>query len=69
MYVKSLLKKYAPSFVLQRLHNQGIIKTYPPVGGVNKGHMAGVKPFSTEFGYERGQPIDRYYIERFLEDV
>jgi SAM-dependent methyltransferase len=31
--------------------------------------MAGVKPFSTEFGYERGQPIDRYYIERFLEEV
>jgi glycosyltransferase involved in cell wall biosynthesis len=24
-------------------------------------------PFSRDFGYDRGTPIDRYYIERFLE--
>ena len=25
------------------------------------------KPLSTEWGFDRGTPIDRYYIERFLE--
>jgi SAM-dependent methyltransferase len=25
-------------------------------------------PFSRAFGFERGRPVDRYYIERFLEE-
>jgi hypothetical protein len=25
-------------------------------------------PVSADFGYDRGTPIDRYYIERFLND-
>jgi SAM-dependent methyltransferase len=38
----------------------------PPVGWVRFGSLRRVTPFSREFGYDRGQPIDRYYIERFL---
>lgn len=68
MSVKAILKRYTPSFLLKPLHNNGWIQNYPPVGRVKKGHMKGVQPFSTEFGYERGQPIDRFYIERFLEE-
>ena len=30
------------------------------------GSLRQVTPFSREFGYDRGQPIDRYYIEQFL---
>jgi SAM-dependent methyltransferase len=38
----------------------------PPVGGVRFGSLRRVTPLSREFGYDRGQPVDRYYIERFL---
>ena len=32
------------------------------------GRASSAKPLSTDFGYSRGTPIDRYYIERFLAD-
>lgn len=38
----------------------------PPVGRVNFGHLRRVTPVSRSFGLDRGQPVDRYYIERFL---
>ncbi|MDX1741612.1 MAG: methyltransferase domain-containing protein [Rhodothermales bacterium] len=31
------------------------------------GSLRRVRPISSTFGLERGRPIDRYYIERFLE--
>src|SRR5688572_2895542 len=39
---------------------------WPPVGWVRFGSLRRVKPISCEWGLERGRPIDRYYIERFL---
>jgi len=30
------------------------------------GNLRRTTPFSTTFGFERGQPIDRYYLHRFL---
>jgi glycosyltransferase involved in cell wall biosynthesis/SAM-dependent methyltransferase len=39
----------------------------PPVGRVDLGDARRVTPISRCFGYDRGVPIDRYYIERFLE--
>jgi glycosyltransferase involved in cell wall biosynthesis/SAM-dependent methyltransferase len=38
------------------------------VGGESFGSLRRVVPLSRSFGFERGQPIDRYYIERFLGD-
>ena len=38
----------------------------PPVGSVRLGSLRRVTPLSREFGYDRGLPIDRYYIEAFL---
>src|SRR5919202_1019671 len=38
----------------------------PPGGGVDFGALRRVAPVSNAFGFDRGQPIDRYYIERFL---
>src|SRR5688500_8139893 len=34
------------------------------------GHLpfARLNPISRQFGYDRGQPIDRYFIERFLDE-
>jgi glycosyltransferase involved in cell wall biosynthesis len=38
----------------------------PAVGQVHFSYLRRVTPVSREFGYDRGLPIDRYYIERFL---
>ncbi|MHC5825978.1 MAG: methyltransferase domain-containing protein, partial [Nostoc sp.] len=42
---------------------------YPPsVGKVKFGSLRRVEPISQEFGFDRGDPVDRYYIENFLAD-
>jgi SAM-dependent methyltransferase len=38
----------------------------PPVGEVDFGSLRRVNPISPRFGYDRGKPIDRFYIENFL---
>jgi SAM-dependent methyltransferase len=38
----------------------------PPAGKVDFGSFRRIAPVSRQFGYDRGQPIDRYYIERWL---
>jgi hypothetical protein len=38
----------------------------PPVGGVRFGDLRRLSPISRNFGMNRGQPIDRYFIEKFL---
>jgi glycosyltransferase involved in cell wall biosynthesis len=38
----------------------------PPKGKVRFGDLRRLRPISYEFGFERGLPIDRYYIESFL---
>jgi hypothetical protein len=35
---------------------------------VDFGNIRRVTPISRHFGYERGMPIDRYYIEQFLAE-
>ncbi len=40
----------------------------PPVGSVRFGSLDRVNPVSTEFGFDRGHCIDRYYIESFLHE-
>ena len=41
--------------------------TPPAVGAVQFGDLRRVRPLGQCYGFDRGQPIDRYYIERFLE--
>ena len=41
-------------------------KLHPPLGRVNFGNLRNLKPISDDWGWNRGQPIDRYYIENFL---
>lgn len=38
----------------------------PGVGGVRFGDFGRTDPISRDYGYDRGTPIDRTYIERFL---
>ena len=39
---------------------------WPPVGGVRLGSLKRTRPISRNYGWERGTPIDRFYIDRFL---
>lgn len=39
----------------------------PPVGTVDLGDLSGTEPVSRGFGGDRGTPVDRLYIEAFLE--
>ena len=36
------------------------------LGSVRLGDVGGVEPISDQFGFDRGTPIDRFYIEQFL---
>ena len=38
----------------------------PGVGSIRLGDLARRTPISRNWGFDRGQPIDRFYIERFL---
>ena len=50
------------------LFRLGLKKSFkPPAGTVSLGDLERTKPLSKKFGYDRGGPVDRYYIERFLE--
>jgi SAM-dependent methyltransferase len=41
-------------------------KHRPPIGWVRFGSLYHLHPISRNFGFDRGTPIDRYYIEDFL---
>jgi SAM-dependent methyltransferase len=43
------------------------VTRWPPVGGVDFGDLRRPGPISQAFGSERGDPVDRYYIEEFLD--
>lgn len=38
----------------------------PPAGRVRLGDLRRLRPFSERWGFDRGRPVDRYYIESFL---
>jgi SAM-dependent methyltransferase len=40
---------------------------WPPIGMVRFGSLRRLRPIAEGFGVDRGTPVDRYYIERFLE--
>lgn len=44
------------------------LAVWPPVGWVRFGNLRRLKPISPDYGYSRGLPIDRYYIEKFLSE-
>ena len=65
--LKTLAKSFLPKSARDRLRARRHGPEYvPPVGGVDFGNFRRSAPFSRVFGFDRGLPIDRYYIERFL---
>jgi SAM-dependent methyltransferase len=49
-----------------RFHQRRFRLQRPRVGTLKSAHLWRVRPVSRVFGLDRGLPIDRYYIERFL---
>lgn len=67
MSFKSFIRRNIPDFILRGLHRARIYKDFVPgLGEINMGDLNRVTPFNTVFGYNRGGPVDRYYIENFL---
>ncbi|BAY31963.1 family 2 glycosyl transferase [Nostoc carneum NIES-2107] len=70
-YMKKILKLIVQQTLPISIQNQlkshlRRIEYYPSVGKINFGDLRRLKPVSQSFGYDRGLPIDRYYIENFL---
>jgi glycosyltransferase involved in cell wall biosynthesis len=64
---QSFLSKAKPS-IKHLASAVGIYKyALPPKGKIKRGDFNRTKPFSKSFGYDRGGPVDRYYIENFLQ--
>lgn len=69
MLVKKSVIKNGANFFLRWLYHAGAYNNFVPwPGKVIKGDFNRTTPFSKAFGYNRGGPIDRYYIENFLQD-
>jgi glycosyltransferase involved in cell wall biosynthesis len=62
-YSKSTLQSILPTTMYEKLQS---LLAWPPIGWINFGTLRRLTPLSREFGYDRGLPIDRYYIHRFL---
>jgi glycosyltransferase involved in cell wall biosynthesis len=62
------LKEHLPDTLLRSLHHAGVYKQYTPKPGkISAGDFDRKTPFSYDFGFDRGGPIDRFYIEEFLD--
>ena len=66
--MKTVARGLLPATVRHRLwdwrHRSGDCP--PRVGGVQLGMLRRLSPISRVWGFDRGLPVDRYYIERFL---
>ncbi|HEX8279155.1 MAG TPA: glycosyltransferase, partial [Segetibacter sp.] len=64
---RSKLKKLVLDIASRLLHRIGLNRKYTPrVGRVQTGDFKRTSPFSDCFGFDRGTPVDRYYVEKFL---
>jgi SAM-dependent methyltransferase len=59
--LKSVLPKKLRLFIFRRM-------LYPPINRVKSYHLLSTEPVCTNWGEDRGTPIDRYYIENFLKE-
>lgn len=65
--LRSIVKKNSPPMMLYWFRKNILHKNVsPPPGKIQMGHFRRITPFSTDFGYDRGGPVDRYYIENFM---
>ncbi len=61
-------EKFAPRLALWRIARKlKLVQPSPSVGKVDFGDLRRTRPFDQSFGASRGLPVDRYYIEKFLQ--
>lgn len=53
---------------VRRWARRGGLAVWPPRGTIRFGTLRRQSPISSCFGFDRGTPVDRYYIERFLRE-
>ncbi len=67
--LKNVLKRSLPQAVRKILYKRGYMHQYiPPPGTIEWADLERTSPVSSDFGYDRGGPVDRYYIEKFLNN-
>jgi glycosyltransferase involved in cell wall biosynthesis len=65
--LKSMARRTLPMPVYHWLRNRrNKSEGRLPVGEVSLGNLRRLTPISSVFGFDRGTPVDRYYIENFL---
>lgn len=64
MVVETLTRLYR--WLRDRKRKLDHFTRWPPVGALDLGDLRRLTPVSKNFGLDRGQPIDRYYIDTFL---
>lgn len=64
--VKQGVHRVLPASIRRLLVKRQDGSYIPPKGKVRFGDLRRLRPISYEFGYDRGVPIDRYYVESFL---
>lgn len=52
---------------IHRFYRRFVKRGKPLVGSLRYGDFGGTYPIDDDFGYSRGNPIDRYYIENYLQ--
>lgn len=63
MDLRDLARRRVPPARRKQLRR---LAQWPPVGGVRLGSLKRTRPISRNYGWERGTPVDRFYIDRFL---
>ncbi|WP_276499282.1 glycosyltransferase [Pontibacter litorisediminis] len=65
--MNEIIKRIPSGRIRNKLKSLLFRQGTPPPGKVKVGDLNRYLPLSTQFGYDRGGPVDRYYIENFLE--
>ena len=63
----SLARLILPGPIEEWLRRRRLRDAPVPPGDVRFGDLRRLTPMSGAFGFDRGQPVDRYYIEAFLD--
>jgi SAM-dependent methyltransferase len=64
--MRRLIQRLLPVALEDWLRARRLGDSAPPPGSVRLGDLRRVTPLSRAFGYDRGEPVDRYYIEAYL---
>ena len=66
--MKAVADRLMPKKTRRMLARWAVALTrHPRVGRIDFGDFRRLKPISSTWGFDRGTPIDRFYIDRFMQ--